>query len=525
MRKLLPITVRPAARTRPARVVRLALEDLEGRLLLYSTLGAQWTYDSRISYSFMPDGTSVGGVPSSLFATMNAVAPTATWEAQFEQAASLWQTAANVNLALVPDGGEPVGVNGDQQDDPRFGDIRIGAVPLPAGVLAETFVPPPINGGTDAGDILFNSTVDWAINNTYDIMTVAAHEFGHALGLGDSTVSEAVMYGTYNGTKQALYSDDISGIDSIYGAQQYDQFNDDGSRNDSFFTATNLTSYINSESQIAIPGLDNTTPGDAEWYEVTVPSSTTGQMTITVQTANLSSFAPGLMVYNSTLSLVSENDSLSEAGDTVSVTLSVTSGQKYYFKVLAAGSGTVGTVGSYGLLLNFGSDSRSPIPPPDTVVPQQPNEGGGVTENAIEADGITGPDEIGLIGTLEGAVWTTIGDLSGYVAMMYAPATAAGGALDSERTFVAAAAWSSPAPSIAGDSIGALPGPSTTGATPSTPGIGPAGDADTGQDPGPAASTTSPAVDVVYQAVDAVIQGWTARHERHATDMLKKHQS
>ena len=158
-------------------------------MLLYSTLGDMWTYDSRITYSFMPDGTSVGGTPSALFSTLNAVAPTATWEAQFEQAASLWETAANVNLALVPDGGEAVGTNGDQQDDPRFGDIRIGAIPLGSGILAETFLPPPANGGTDAGDILFNSTAPWAVNNTYDMMTVAAHEFGHALGLGESTVT------------------------------------------------------------------------------------------------------------------------------------------------------------------------------------------------------------------------------------------------------------------------------------------------------------------------------------------------
>jgi hypothetical protein len=416
------------------RATRPDLEALEGRMLLYSTLGDMWTYDSRITYSFMPDGTSVGGVASSLFATMNAVAPTATWEAQFEQAASLWETAADVNLALVPDGGEAVGVNGDQQDDPRFGDIRIGAIPLGSGILAETFLPPPANGGTDAGDILFNSTVSWAVNNTYDIMTVAAHEFGHALGLGDSTVSEAVMYGTYNGTKQALYSDDISGIDSIYGAQPYDQFNDAGSRNSSFLTATNLTSYINGESQVAISGLDNTTPGDAEWYVVTVPSSTTGHMTITVQTANLSSFAPGLMVYNSLLSLQAENGSPSEAGDTVSVTLSVTSGQKYYFKVLADGSGTVGTVGSYGLLLNFGSDSQSPIAPPNTVVPQEPDGSGGTIENARLAAagvrmGVNPSDTVGerrydkLLLAKKEAVRLKAGDLTGIGDVLIATAT------------------------------------------------------------------------------------------------------
>ena len=94
--------------------------------MLYSDLGDQWTYDSRITYSFMPDGTSVGGVPSALFQTLNAKYATATWEGQIEQAASLWESATNANLALVSDGGQPVGTNGDQQDDPRFGDIRIG---------------------------------------------------------------------------------------------------------------------------------------------------------------------------------------------------------------------------------------------------------------------------------------------------------------------------------------------------------------------------------------------------------------
>ena len=362
---------------------RPGVEGLESRLLLYSQLGDQWTYDSRITYSFMPDGTSVGGVSSALFQTLNANYSTPVWQQQIEAAAALWENATNINLALVTDGGEPVGTSGDQQDDPRFGDIRIGAVPLPAGVLAETFLPPPANGGTAAGDILLNSNINWQINSNYDLQTVVAHEFGHALGLGESSVSTAVMYGTYTGIKQSLASDDIVGIESIYGTRQFDQFNTGGHRNNLSFTATNINSYINSSLQIAIPGLDITTTGDSEWYFVNVPSGTSGTMTVTVQSTNLSSLSPSVAVYSSSLVLVGQASAPGSLGATITVSSSVQSGQGYYVKVLAAGG--PGPIGGYGLLLNFGNQPQSPIPPPNTVVPQQGNQAGGVTNNAVAA--------------------------------------------------------------------------------------------------------------------------------------------
>ena len=372
-------TSRPARR----RALHPLPEALEDRLLLYSDLGDQWTYGSHITYSLVPDGTNVGGVPSALFQTLNKNYPTGQWEQQIQYAASLWENVTGVNMVQVGDGGEPIGTSGDQQGDPRFGDIRIGDIPLAAGTLAETFLPPPANGGTVAGDIFLNSNINWQIGSNYDLMTVMAHEFGHALGLGESTVSTAVMYGTYNGIKQALTSDDIAGIDSIYGTRPFDQFNDAGTRDNTYSTATNINAYINSAAQIAIPGLDITTAGDSEWFYVNVPATTSGRMSVTVQSANLSSLTPELQVYSSSFSLVGQSAApIGSFGTTVSVSASVTSGQGYYIKVLAAGG--PGPVGSYALLVNFGSQSQALLGPPNTVVPQQPNQGsGGAIDNAV----------------------------------------------------------------------------------------------------------------------------------------------
>ncbi len=402
-----------AFQTKRHRAVEPRLEGLEERLLLYSTLGGQWTYASRITYSFMPDGTSVGGMPSALFQTLNRIAPTATWEQQIEQAATLWESVTNVNLALVPDGGQPVGGAGNQQDDPRFGDIRIGAVPLPSGILAETFDPPPVNGGTDAGDVLLNSNVNWQINSNYDLMTVVAHEFGHALGLGESTVSNAVMYGTYKGIRQALSSDDIAGIQSLYGTRQFDVYNSGIIHDNSPFTATNLNSKIGSNAQIAIPGLDITTPGDSEWFYVNVPYTTTGTMTVTVQSSNLSSLSPSLAVYNSSLSLVGQVSAPNSMGATISITdCGVAPGQGFYIKVLAATG--YGGIGGYGLLANFGSQTQSPIQPPNTVVAAAPDQGGGTSfDNAPSGNGQNGQGG-GFFGGLNPwqSAWTSVGNLS-----------------------------------------------------------------------------------------------------------------
>ena len=63
------------------------------------------------------------------------------------------------------------------------------------------------------------------------------------------------MYAYYNGMKQSLTTDDIAGIQSVWGAPQPDQFNSNGQNNGSSNTAANITSYIDSNGQITIPSL------------------------------------------------------------------------------------------------------------------------------------------------------------------------------------------------------------------------------------------------------------------------------
>ena len=344
--------------------------SMRGPILRYHPYGGTWVYGSRITYSFMPGGTSIGGTPSVLFQTMSTMT---TWQTAIMKAAAVWEAAANINLALVSDDGSRAACNGNQQDDPRFGDIRIGAVNLGTGALGETFLPPPFNGGTNAGDIFFNSNpiAQWHINSSYDLETVAIHEFGHALGLGESQITTACMYAYYNGIKQSLTSDDIAGIQSVWGAPKPDQFN---LSNGTFTKAVNLDSFIDSNGQIAIPSLRIVSGNQEEWFSVTVPCS--GTMVVLVQSSNLSSLSPELYVCTSSLHMLNSESSI-DFGGTVSVSIpNVQAGQTYLIRANgnAAGSAT----GGFGLEVNFGSAYQPPIAPPNTVVLEQPDQGGGI---------------------------------------------------------------------------------------------------------------------------------------------------
>jgi hypothetical protein len=369
---------RPVART------RLFFEELESRLVPYSVSGNAWPSPQLVTISFVPDGTILGSnsggyIYSNLFATFNGHPgwTTATWEKQILRAAAAWAQETNINFAVVPDNGAPIGSGSYQQGDPNMGDIRIGGYNFGSSTLATANMPPPVNNYSIAGDITFNTGQPFNIGCTYDLFSVAAHEFGHALGLYHSSYCTAVMYPTYL-MKSGLGSDDVAGIRNIYSGntpRSPNTYVPPGSNN-SFATAANITSLIDPTALTAQLNGDITsmngsngaqTSTDVDYYTLAAPSGTSGTLTVQVQSTGLSLLAPTLTIYAADQKTVlGSATGAGQYGATISATVNgVTAGEQIYIKVAGAETTTLGS-GNYVLSLNLGSGSLPAVTWPNT---------------------------------------------------------------------------------------------------------------------------------------------------------------
>lgn len=137
-----------------------------------------------------------------------------------EQAFAMWAAYTPLRFTRVPLASGPEiiirFVTGDHGDGFPFDG--------PGSVLAHAFFPsiPPAPPTPIMGDAHFDDAETWTVNvptgaNRFDLVTVAAHEFGHSLGLGHSSVSGALMAPFYGGPMRTLPNDDIAGIQSLYG--------------------------------------------------------------------------------------------------------------------------------------------------------------------------------------------------------------------------------------------------------------------------------------------------------------------
>jgi len=137
-----------------------------------------------------------------------------------EQAVALW--AGHTPLRFTP-----VAMTAGPEITIRFAaDDHGDGFPFdgPSGVLARAFSPsvPPAPVTPIVGDAHFDEAETWTVTvppaaGEIDLVTVAAHEFGHSLGLGHSNVAGALMAPFHGGPHRSVEADDIAGIQSLYG--------------------------------------------------------------------------------------------------------------------------------------------------------------------------------------------------------------------------------------------------------------------------------------------------------------------
>jgi hypothetical protein len=129
------------------------------------------------------------------------------------RAFALWAGQTSLTFTEVTDSSTADIVIGWAVGDHGDGDPFDG----PGDVLAHASFPNPYDNSQVF--LHFDDDERWVDSETQnvDLLTVAAHEIGHTLGLAHSSDPNALMYPSYSGPYRTLSEDDIAGIQEIYG--------------------------------------------------------------------------------------------------------------------------------------------------------------------------------------------------------------------------------------------------------------------------------------------------------------------
>jgi len=150
--------------------------------------------DIDLTYSFMAANLRMdGGKP-----VYSTTIPD-TWQPIIEAQLKSWATVSGGKLTFTLKdeiGLYPFNAAGSAENDPRFGDIRIGAHYFdgPSKVLAHTYYPPP-NGATAAGDAHFDNSENWVLSDGMTRLTPSGSSLSHSSSISGGSSSQGSLRG------------------------------------------------------------------------------------------------------------------------------------------------------------------------------------------------------------------------------------------------------------------------------------------------------------------------------------------
>ncbi len=322
----------------------LRVEPLETRDVP-TAVGSPWPDPGTLTLSFAADGTRVGDRGSDTATAFGGLAAE-VWQREVLRAFQTWAVYTDANIAVVADGGAAFGTPGQAQGDFRFGDIRVGAVPLSDDSLANVSAF-DWGIGTWSGDLLFNTRARFAAlgvapTTAADIFTVALHEAGHVFGMEHSDDPASPMYEHYTGVKTGLTAGDVALLREYYGARQPDAY--EGPRgNDTTFRATPVDTITGAARLTADVGSNS----DVDTYSL-LNTTLLGTLEVRVRASGISLLTPKVQVYDGWGRLVASGTA-SGPGQDVTLRLPLQLLNLGYVVKVTGATGDVFGVGGYEL--------------------------------------------------------------------------------------------------------------------------------------------------------------------------------